>query len=181
MRRRAPTHVARPVSITMPLMSLWTCPTCGARLITRNLAHSCGRATLADWQSRMGPRARALYDRFEGLIAACGEYHVAPAKTRIAFMGLVRFAGITRLDETRMHISFALPSPIRSTRFHAVREIVPGWWIHELRVTDPAQLDAQVQAWIRQRIRPMAMSPLGRPRRQRRRTPRLAQLHQRVP
>jgi hypothetical protein len=31
-----------------------------------------------------------LYDRFEQMIAVCGEYYVAPAKTRIAFM--VEFA-----------------------------------------------------------------------------------------
>ena len=70
---------------------LWTCPKCGAKLLSRNLWHSCGRATLEDWKTRMGPNARALYNRFEEMIAACGEYHVAPAKTRIAFLGLVRF------------------------------------------------------------------------------------------
>ena len=137
--------------------SLWACPKCGARLVTRNMWHSCGRATMTDWRARMGPRARALYDRFESLIAACGEYHVAPAKTRIAFLGLVRFAGITRLDETGMHCRFALPSPIRSKRFHAVYEIVPGWWAHELRVTAPAELDEQVQTWIRRSYRLMGM------------------------
>jgi hypothetical protein len=144
-------------------LPLWTCPTCGARLVTRNLAHSCGRATLADWQARMGPRARALYDRFERLIAACGEYHVAPAKTRIAFMALVRFAGITRLDDTIMHCSFALPTPIRSARFHKVEEVVPGWWVHQLRVSEPAQLDAQVQRWIRRSYRLMGMRERLRP------------------
>ena len=124
---------------------LWTCPKCGAKLITRNLWHSCGFATLDDWKAQMGPRARALYDRFEGMIAACGDYHVAPAKTRIAFLGHVRFAGITRLDESVMVCRFALPKPLRSSRFAKVEEIVPGWWVHDLRVTEPSQLDEQVQ------------------------------------
>jgi hypothetical protein len=137
--------------------SLWTCPKCGARLVTRNLAHSCGRATLAEWQARMGPHARALYDRFEEMIAACGEYYVAPARTRIAFMALVRFAGITRLDESVMHCSFALPSPLQSTRFHKVYEVVPGWWVHELRITHPVELDREVQAWIRESYRVMGL------------------------
>lgn len=39
---------------------LWTCPKCGAKLVTRNMWHSCGEATLADWKARMGPRARPL-------------------------------------------------------------------------------------------------------------------------
>ena len=33
------------------------------------------------------------------MIAECGEFHVAPAKTRIAFLARVRFAGITSLSE----------------------------------------------------------------------------------
>jgi hypothetical protein len=136
---------------------LWTCPKCGAKLLTRNLWHSCGRATLSDWKKRMGPSARALYDRFEEMIAACGEYHVAPAKTRIAFLGHVRFAGITRLTESEMDCSFALPKPLRSQRFRKVEEIVPGWWVHRLRVASPAELDGEVQGWIRESYRLMGM------------------------
>lgn len=140
-----------------PSSPLWTCPKCGAKLLTRNLWHSCGFATLDDWKARMGPNARALYDRFEAMIAACGEYHVAPAKTRIAFLGQVRFAGITRLTELSMDCNFALPKPIRSRRFRKVEEIVPGWWAHRLRVSNPAELDEQVQAWIRESYRLMGM------------------------
>ena len=136
---------------------LWTCPKCGVKLITRNLWHSCGRATLHDWQKRMGPRARALYDRFEAMIASCGEYHVAPAATRIAFLARVRFAGITALSEEGMTCNFALPRPLKSSRFVKVYEVVPGWWAHRLRVTSPKELDAQVQAWIRRSYRLMGM------------------------
>ena len=105
----------------------------------------------------MGPGARALYDRFEEMIAACGAYDVAPAKTRIAFLGHVRFAGITRLNESGMVCNFALPKPVRSRRFSKVEEIVPGWWMHQLRVARPAELDAEVQAWLRESYRLMGM------------------------
>ena len=102
---------------TKPKQPLWTCPTCGTKLVTKNLWHSCGKATLDDWKVRMGPRALHLYDRFEQMIAACGEYYVAPAKTRIAFLGRVRFAGITSLSEKGMTCGFALPHPLSSPRF----------------------------------------------------------------
>jgi predicted DNA-binding protein (MmcQ/YjbR family) len=36
-------------------------------------------------------------------------------------------------------------------------EIVPGWWMHRLHVADPAELDAEVQAWIRESYRLMGM------------------------
>lgn len=105
----------------------------------------------------MGPKARKLYDRFEKMIAECGEFYVAPAKTRIAFMGRVRFAGITKLSEQGMTCSFSLPAPLRSPRFVKVVEIVPGWWIHELRVTESKQLDEEFQSWLRESYRLMGM------------------------
>jgi hypothetical protein len=109
------------------VVSLWKCPKCGARLLTRNLWHSCGLATLADWEARMGPRARTLYDAFVRMIADCGPYHAAPAKTRIAFLGQVRFANITRLTERQMTCTFSLPLPVRSPRISGIVEVVPGW------------------------------------------------------
>jgi hypothetical protein len=105
----------------------------------------------------MGPHALELYTRFEQMIAACGQYHVAPARTRIAFMGRVRFAGITRLSEDGMTCAFALPYPVSSPRFVKVEEIVPGWWMHRLRVRTVAELDAPVQAWLREAYRLMGM------------------------
>jgi Adenylosuccinate synthase len=105
----------------------------------------------------MGPRAREFYDRFEQLIANCGEYHVAPAKTRIAFLGRVRFAGLTSISERGMTCTFALPKPLRSRRFAKVEEVVPGWWAHRLKITDVAQLDAEVQDWIKRSYRLMGM------------------------
>jgi hypothetical protein len=125
--------------------------------VTKNLAHSCGRATLADWKTRMKPAARLLYDRFEQMIAACGEYSVSPAKTRIAFLGRVRFAGITSLSERGMTCSFSLPHPLRSKRLASVDEVVPGWFVHRLRITDIAQLDDQLQRWLAESYRLMGM------------------------
>jgi hypothetical protein len=153
--------VKRPVSAR----PLWTCPKCGLKFVGRNMSHSCGRATLADWRSRMGPKARALYDRFESLIAACGEYYVSPAKTRIAFMGRIRFANIYRLNEQEMVITFALSRPLSGRRFTKIEEVVPGWFAHRMRITDPGQLDEQVQRWIRRSYRTLGTSGLRKAKR----------------
>jgi hypothetical protein len=136
---------------------LWTCPKCGVKLLTKNLAHSCGRATLADWFAKMTPRTRRLYDGFEQLIARCGDYHVSPAKTRVTFLGRVRFAGITRISDKGMTCSFAMPFPLASRRFVRVEEVVPGWWSHRLLVTDPCQLDDELLAWLRESYRLMGL------------------------
>jgi hypothetical protein len=136
---------------------LWTCPKCRAKFVTRNMPHSCGRATLADWIDDVGPRGRALYEAFEAVIAACGPYHVAPAKTRIAFLGRVRFAGVTRLSDASITVSFALPAPLRSRRFQRVVEVAPGWFVHRLVITDARQFDRQARAWFRRSYQLMGM------------------------
>jgi hypothetical protein len=119
--------------------------------------HSCGRGTLDDWKARMGPRARAMYDRFEQMIASCGEYKVAAAKTRIAFKGRARFANITRISEEGMTCDFALPHAVDARRFVNVTEIDTTNWVHQLRVTDVAQLDEQVHEWLRASYQSMGM------------------------
>ena len=148
--------------------SLWTCPRCGVKLVTKNLWHSCGRATLDEWKRKMGPRALVLYERFGQLIGRCGRYHVSPAKTRITFLGRVRFAGITRLSEDGMRCNFALPYALRSPRFAKVSEVVPGWWSHELRISDPRELDGEVLGWLRRSYRLMGMQERLTPKSRRR-------------
>ena len=103
----------------------------------------------------LGPSGMALYRRFEALIRACGEFHVAPAKTRIAFLGQVRFAAITRLSDEEMVCTVALPHGLDSPRFARVEEVVSGWFVHPLVVTIPDELDAEVQGWIRESYRLM--------------------------
>ena len=132
---------------------VWTCPKCGLKFVGKNMFHSCGLATVAGWKKRMAPKARAIYDRFESLIAGCGEYYVSPAKTRITFMGRIRFAGITKVTDEGVMCNFALGAPLVSTRFARVEEVVPGWWVHRMWITDPKQLDAQVQRWIERSYR----------------------------
>ncbi len=112
----------------------------------------------------MGPHARKLYRRFEKMIAACGKYYVAPAKSRIAFLARVRFAGITSLSEAGMTITFALPYSRQSARFAKVEEVVPGWWVHRLRITGGSQLDGELQSWLRESYRLMGMQErIGKP------------------
>lgn len=112
---------------------------------------------MQDWRARMGPRAAELFDAFEGMIARCGDYSLSPAKTRVAFLAKVRFAGITSLSEKGMTCTFSLPQPLRSSRFQRVWEIAPGWWAHRLRITHPDQLDDEVQGWLRDSYHAMGL------------------------
>ena len=64
---------------------------------------------------------------------------------------------ITRLRDDGMTCAFALSYAIDSPRFDRVIEEVQGWYVHRLKVTDPSELDDQVQSWLRESYRLMGM------------------------
>jgi len=119
--------------------------------------HACGDFSIEGFLAGKGERARALFEGFERLVAACGPYEVAPAKTRVAFMGRVRFAGVHAISDRGMTIVFALPEPMRHPRIRKVERIVPGWWGHWMRITDPDELDGELLGWLRESYRLMGM------------------------
>ncbi len=59
-------------------------------------------------------------------VASFGPYHMAPAKTRIAFMGRGRFAALNAVSADSITVSFTWPRPLRSRRFQKVTELAPG-------------------------------------------------------
>jgi hypothetical protein len=136
---------------------LWTCPKCGRKFVGRNMWHACGDYSVEKFLAGKGDKARRLFDGFESLIAACGRYEVSPAKTRVAFMARVRFAGVNAISDRGMTISFALPSPMRHPRIRKVEEIVPGWYGHWMRITDPEELDDELLGWLRESYQQMGM------------------------
>jgi hypothetical protein len=60
-------------------------------------------------------------------------------------------------SEAGMTCSFSLPRPLASARFVKVEEVVTGWWVHRLRISEVEQLDAQPQGWLRRSYRLMGM------------------------
>src|SRR5262245_26119 len=76
------------------LATLWECPRCGAKLIAKNLSHSCGAYSMEKFLEGKSDIGCDFFNRFVTLIAKCGPYEVAPAKTRVAFMAAVRFASV---------------------------------------------------------------------------------------
>ncbi|HEY7589167.1 MAG TPA: DUF5655 domain-containing protein [Thermoplasmata archaeon] len=139
-----------PRSATKP--PLWTCPRCGKKFVTRNIYHSCGPYTVADFLRGKGPKGRALFRRFESLLRACGPVTVAPNKTGIAFMVRVRFAGVRRVSDRGMTFAFALLRRIESPRIAKVEQY-GKWYGHIVRVTEPGQLDDEVLRWLRESYR----------------------------
>jgi hypothetical protein len=99
---------------------LWSCPRCGAKLVSRNLAHSCGDYSIHRFLAGKSRAGRLLFERFASLIAKCGPCSVAPAKTRVAFMAQVRFASVNRVGTDSIDVHFILPRALESARFRRV-------------------------------------------------------------
>lgn len=89
--------------------------------------HACGDYSVEGFLEGKGNRARELFDGFKRLIAACGPHEVAPAKTRVAFMGRVRFAGVNAISDQGMTIAFGLPRPMRHPRVRKMEDFGGGW------------------------------------------------------
>lgn len=136
---------------------LWACPKCGRRFVGRNMWHACGDYSVERLLEGKGDRARELLDRFESLIAACGPYEVAPAKTRVAFMGRVRFAGVNAISDRGMTIAFALPRAMQHPRIRKVENIAPGWYGHWMRISSPDDLDDELLDWLRESYHQMGL------------------------
>jgi hypothetical protein len=139
-----------------PRRKLWTCPRCGRRFVGRNMWHACGDFSVDRFLDGKGEGARELFDRFESLIAACGPYEVAPAKTRVAFMGRVRFAGVTAVSDRGMSVAFGLPRPLGHPRVRKV-ERFGTWFVHHMRITSAEELDDELLGWLRESYQQMGM------------------------
>jgi hypothetical protein len=131
------------------LSGLWLCPHCGARLVSRNLTHSCGRFTLEDLFARSDEDTLALARRFVALLHGLGDVQVLPQKSRLVCVARVRFAGL----EPRRHgflVNFALRRWLDHARVVRTIGYGPRWRFHYVRVRTGADLDEELTGWLRE-------------------------------
>jgi hypothetical protein len=120
--------------------------------------HACGPYSVEQFLEGKGDHARELFDEFERLIAACGPYEVALARTRVAFMGRVRFAGVNAISDRGMTIAFGLPRPLRQPRIRKIEDYGGGWYGHWIRITSPLELDDELLGWLRESYHQMGLT-----------------------
>ena len=128
---------------------LWVCPRCGARLVSRNLWHSCGEHTLEALFAGAGPEALDLAREYVALLESLGDVQVLAQKTRLVCVARVRFAGLV----PRRHgllASFALRRRLDSPRVLRIEDYGPGWQAHVVRVSDRSDLDDELRGWLQE-------------------------------
>ncbi|TWP45829.1 hypothetical protein FKR81_38330 [Lentzea tibetensis] len=83
------------------LPELWICPRCSARLVSRNLWHSCGQFSLENLFANADQQVLDLARRYVTLLHALGDVQVIPQKTRLVCVARVRFSGLEHWRDIR--------------------------------------------------------------------------------
>jgi len=125
---------------------LWRCPVCGQRFVTRNMPHSCQVVPLEEFFEGAAPELRDLFELY--VAATGGDVTVNATKSRIALQARMRFAGIDRPRRRYLLANFVLTRPIESPRLERVDYVPPYYYVHRLRLTDPADIDPELTAWL---------------------------------
>jgi hypothetical protein len=146
MAKRGSTKVVKAERGRRPL---WVCPKCGARLVTRNLWHSCGRFTLEDLFANAPPEVLALARRYADLLHSLGDVQVIPQKTRLTCVARVRFAGLYP-RRNGFRAAFALRRWIKSPRIVQTADYGPGWRGHFVDIRSLGDLDNELRGWLQE-------------------------------
>ncbi len=128
---------------------VWMCPACGARLVTRNLSHSCGAWSLETLFAASTPSALGLAREYVALLHSLGDVQVIPQKTRLVAVARVRFAGLTPRKDGFL-ANFALHRWVSSPRIVKTEDYGPRWRFHHLWVRSAADLVDELRGWLQE-------------------------------
>ena len=128
---------------------LWQCPKCGARLITRNLWHSCGRFTLDALFATSPPEVLKAARKYVDVLHSLGDVQVLPQKTRLIVVARVRFAGFYPRKNDFL-ASFALHRWLKSARVVKRIDYGPRWRMHYVRIASIDDVDDQLRKWLQE-------------------------------
>lgn len=127
---------------------LWTCPDCGSKYVNPNAWHSC-RVVELDGLFEGKGRARELFDAYLEAMRAIGPVEIDAKLSAISFMTRVRFAG-AKIRRDRIRAAFWLRREIVSPRIVRVERLPPDNVIYEVDLQEPADIDAELVAWLRE-------------------------------
>jgi hypothetical protein len=131
------------------MAELWICPRCGNAFAGRNMAHSCGVFDLDALFARSDPGVRGVFDRLADRVRALGEVTVIPQKTRATFQSRVRFLSVYP-RRSALLAGIWLRHPIGNPRIRKVEHFGGSNYVHEVLLTDPAEIDDELMAWVRE-------------------------------
>jgi len=102
------------------------------------------------------PLALAVLDGVRALVEGMGGAEVRTTKSQVAFRRRRGFAYLwlpgryLAKPAADVVLSVVLGRRDESPRWKEIAHPSPAQWMHHLEVTDPAQIDAEVEAWLRE-------------------------------
>ena len=126
---------------------MWTCPECGRGFANRKQSHFCSHVRLDEHFRGREPNVVATFERLLAAARKNGPVTVLPEKTRIAFQVRMSFAAfMLRRRWVDGHV--VLARRLESPRFRRIDYISPRNQVHAFRLEQPAEVDAEVEAWL---------------------------------
>jgi hypothetical protein len=129
------------------MRAMWTCPECGRSFANRNQSHFCSHVNLEEHFKGREPSVVATFERLLVAARENGPLKVLPEKTRIAFQVRMSFAAFT-LRRRWVDGHVVLARRLESPRFRRIDFISPRNQVHVFRLGEPAEVDAEVEAWL---------------------------------
>lgn len=129
------------------MRELWTCPNCGRGFANRNQFHFCSDIELDAHFAGREPHVIATFERLLAAAEKCGPVKVLPEKTRIAFQVRMSFAAFT-LRRRWVDGHVVLARRLESPRFRRIDFISPRNQVHVFRLSDPSDVDVEVEGWL---------------------------------
>jgi hypothetical protein len=128
---------------------MWICPYCGRSFANVNQTHTC--AVLGDLDRHFAnrpPELRALFDALAKAVSERGPADVLPEKTRIAFHRRMSFLSVY-LRKDHLILGFVLAERLEHPRFESVQTFSPRNHLHNVRLRNIHEIDADLREWIR--------------------------------
>lgn len=131
-----------------PSRTSWKCPRCGAKLVSKNLSHSCVKTTVRAFYAGKPAAGVAFAKAFVAAVREVGPITLHPVKTRIALMVDVRFAAINRINRDGIRGHLWLREPHASERFERIEKLGQRDYLYHFEVSERRPIDDELRRFI---------------------------------
>ena len=126
---------------------VWTCPKCNARLVMRNMSHSCFKTTVRTFFAGKPQRGVAIAKALIAEARTLGPVTLHPVKTRIALMVDVRFAAIYRISQDSIRGHLWLKERHATDRFERIEQLGRDYLYHFV-ISDERPIDDELRRFL---------------------------------
>jgi hypothetical protein len=132
--------------------SLWKCPRCGHRFVTRNLWHSCVRVRLGSHFAGKPIERKQTYDRWLAAARECGPVTAYAQRSRITIMSRVRFAGAV-VHASYVDAALWMKRRVNHPLLRRTEDFGRLGFVHHFRLERPENVDAALESFMREAYR----------------------------